>query len=89
MISSGSGAVCNVGKTSSLLPFVRCVLGTEEEVRHYAPFGHGSFFYKVRLNSAVAIVIITIAATVRYSRSARIAANPASFSMMALKPLTA
>jgi hypothetical protein len=44
--------------------------------------------YKVRLNSAVASVIIRNADTVRYSRSMRIATNPASFNSNALNPCT-
>src|SRR5271157_6042765 len=45
--------------------------------------------YSVRLNSAVAIVIMIATETIRYARSPPIAAKPASFSRMALKPCTA
>jgi len=45
--------------------------------------------YSVRLNSAVAIVIITAPMIIRYARSARMATKPASFSRIALKPCTA
>lgn len=50
--------------------------------------GYWQLPYSVLLNSAVAIVIITNAATVRYSRSMRIATKPASFSSIALNPCT-
>jgi hypothetical protein len=44
--------------------------------------------HSVRLNSIVAIVIITNAAIVRKARSPAIAVKPASFSRIALKPWT-